>query len=172
MKKHNGMRPLDIAVLLKILILKDQKWTLADLSRSLHISYSEISESLNRSRIGKLLSADNKTVFRNSLFEFLQFGLKYVFPVSPGTIARGIPTAHCAKPISEKMIPNNEIYVWAFDEGKVRGQVIEPLYKKAVNAAIEDSIFYEYLSLIDAIRVGNTREVSIAKEELKLKIFN
>ena len=59
MKAHNGMRPHDIAVLLKILSM-EEGWMSKDLAASLYISASEISESLNRSMIAGLLSADKK----------------------------------------------------------------------------------------------------------------
>lgn len=38
MKKHNGMRPLDILILLKILLLEGQTFYLRDISRNLYIS--------------------------------------------------------------------------------------------------------------------------------------
>jgi len=64
------MRPQDIVVLLKIALIKEN-WLAKDLSKNLKISASEISESLNRSAIAGLLSADKKilmkTPFLNSL---------------------------------------------------------------------------------------------------------
>ena len=53
MKKHNGMRPQDIVVLLKIIALKHDEWNNSDLAQSLKISPSEISEVLNRCKIGR-----------------------------------------------------------------------------------------------------------------------
>jgi predicted transcriptional regulator len=50
MKAHQGVRPHDIVVLLKIISL-DKNWLNKDLASSLYISNSEISESLNRSMI-------------------------------------------------------------------------------------------------------------------------
>ena len=46
MKKHSGMRPLDIVVLLKIALYKGENWKAKDLASNLKISASEISESL------------------------------------------------------------------------------------------------------------------------------
>src|SRR5471030_1071946 len=95
MKSHNGMRPHDIVVLLKIIALKDA-WMNKDLSAGLNISQSEISESLNRSAIAGLISPDKKKVFKNALLNFIEHGLPYVFPVEPGSIEKGIATAHSA----------------------------------------------------------------------------
>ena len=47
MKEHNGMRPQDIVVLLKIIILDKLEWRIIDLARQLYISQSEVSEALN-----------------------------------------------------------------------------------------------------------------------------
>ena len=58
MKKHNGMRPQDIVVLLKIIALQTDNWRNIDIANALHISPSEISEALNRCRIARLI--DNK----------------------------------------------------------------------------------------------------------------
>ena len=55
MRKHNGMRPQDVAILLKIVSLGQKTWQLSSLANSLRISISEISESLNRSQISGLI---------------------------------------------------------------------------------------------------------------------
>lgn len=47
MKKHNGIRPHDIAILLKIASKDQQNWYMKDLAYELGISASEISESIN-----------------------------------------------------------------------------------------------------------------------------
>lgn len=165
MKQHNGMRPLDVAVLLKIIALADG-WLNKDIAVALSISPSEISESLNRSRIAGLLDPAKKKVFRNALLEFIRYGLPYVFPVEPGPVVRGVPTAHSA-PILAGYFLSEEAYVWPFQEGKVRGQAITPLYPKAVQAALADDTLYEMLALVDAIRAGRTREKQKALEVLK-----
>ena len=91
---HKGMRPQDIAVLLKIIAFGKQDWMNKDLAASLHISPSEITESLSRSQFAGLINASRKKVFVLALEDFLVYGLRYVFPVQPGTLVRGMPTAH------------------------------------------------------------------------------
>ena len=49
MKKHSGMRPQDIVILLKIATYGDNNWYMKDIANDLFISPSEVSESLNRS---------------------------------------------------------------------------------------------------------------------------
>ena len=65
MKKHKGMRPHDIIILLKIAALKDKPWLAKDLAQSLGISASEVSESLNRSKLAALVSADKKRLMKS-----------------------------------------------------------------------------------------------------------
>ncbi|WP_295654584.1 hypothetical protein [uncultured Mucilaginibacter sp.] len=165
MKAHSGMRPHDLVVLLKILSLEDG-WLNKDLAQSLEISPSEISESLNRSMIAKLISPDKKKVFKNALFSFIAHGLSYVFPVEPGPIVRGIPTAHSA-PILKNHFVSNDVYVWPSQKGTAKGQAITPLYPNQVSAVQNDEKLYDMLALVDTIRVGRVRESDKALELLK-----
>ena len=170
MKKHNGMRPQDLIVLLKIVSLKKQVWRNSDLAYALQISASEISEALNRCKFAGLIDSQKQKVHTNSLTEFLIYGLKYVFPVKPGAVTRGIPTAHSASPIKEQIMSGSDIYVWPYSNGIQRGQSIEPLYKTVPSIIHEDSLFYELLAITDTLRVGRVREVQIAVKELKKRI--
>lgn len=160
------MRPHDLLVLLKIISLKDD-WLNKDLSSQLYISSSEISESLNRSMIAKLISPDKRKVFKNALYKFINYGLSYVFPAVPGPVVRGMPTAHSA-PILNKDFLSNEPYVWPSLNGSARGQAITPLHPKQVLAAQDDETLYIMLALVDAIRVGRVREAEKALEILKI----
>ncbi len=171
MKKHTGMRPHDVAVLLKILSKEKNKetWLMKDLSIELFLSGSEISESLNRSVIAKLVAEDKKTVMKMSLIDFLAFGLPYVYPQKPGALVRGIDTAHSAEPISDE-ISFSEHFVWAHSEGEVRGQEISPLYPKLPEACLKDAYFYQLMALCDVLRVGKMRERKMAIQLLKERL--
>jgi hypothetical protein len=165
MRKHNGMRPQDIVILLKIVLLGKKEWQYQDLSRSLYISGAEINASLNRSKAAGLIDFNRKRVNKLALIEFLEYGLKYVFPVDPGPLANGMPTAHSHPAVTNKII-SESIYVWPEINGKVYGQSIEPLYANQVKAALEDAKLYEVMALIDMARAGKTREVKMAILEL------
>lgn len=170
MKAHNGMRPLDIVVLLKIIAQGNKDWNHQSLAKSLYISQSEISESLNRSAFAGLMNPEKKRVFTQALQGFLFEGLKYVFPVHPGMLVRGTATAHAA-PVLSKHFVFTEVYVWPDIHGKHRGMAIKPLYPGAVDAAKEDPLLYDLLAIIDALRVGKVREIMKARE-LFSKIIN
>lgn len=172
MKKHNGMRPQDIAVLLKIISFADDKWRNIDLANGVGISQSEVSEALNRCRIAKLIDSKKRKVNISSFTEFLIYGLKYVFPAEPGSMVKGIPTAHSASPIKEQILSDTDVYVWPNSKGSQRGQAIAPLYKTLPVLAKEDKMFYELLSIVDTLRVGRAREIKIAIEELTKRLKN
>lgn len=171
MKAHKGMRPQDIAILLYLVDLASTDWKVNDVAKALHISQSEVSESLHRSHIARLLDKKSKIVFRSGLLEFVLHGLKYVFPVMPGAITRGTPTAHTAPPLNAHLVPGTEAFVWPHAEGTHRGQEILPLYATLPEVITDKPGFYALLALCDAIRVGRAREVHLAREELTKRIL-
>lgn len=172
MNHHNGIRPHDVAILLKIVLLskEDKPWQYRDLSVALDISLSEISQSLKRSSFSGLYQEKRKKVARQRLYEFLQFGLPYTFPVSPGPVVIGIKTAHSHPYFKEKLISNQDL-VWPYEDGDTRGQAIKPLYAGAPTAIQRDEVLYKLLAAIDILRVGQAREHLMAKEELEKYIL-
>ncbi|MEP6676400.1 MAG: hypothetical protein ABJA78_14660 [Ferruginibacter sp.] len=165
------MRPQDVAILLKIVALDHDNFQLSQLSNSLFVSLSEVSESLNRSQIATLIDHDKKKINRQNFFEFLEHGVRYVFPQKPGTMIRGIPTAH-SHPFMKKTFSSDLNYVWPDAGGKMLGLTIEPFYLKQTDAVKEDDMFYKLLALVDVIRVGKVREIKVAIAELRKNILN
>lgn len=94
MKPLRGMRPQDIAVLLKIVRLGKFQWKTTDLATQLFISYSEVSQAMQRNGTVGLLDDSKREVHKKSLVELLINGLKYVDPQTPRAMVRGIPAAH------------------------------------------------------------------------------
>ncbi|MFV0345573.1 MAG: hypothetical protein ACK5IQ_04915 [Bacteroidales bacterium] len=171
MKKHNGMRPHDIAILLKIAVKGRQSWYMKDLSYELCISAGEVSESINRSMLAGLISYDKKTLMKMALLDFLKYGFKYVFPQQAGAVVRGIATAHSAPPLNG-LLMSEEKYVWAYAEGNERGQMIESLHPNIPEACLKDERYYELMALLDALRVGKVREYNLAFDIIKERIDN
>lgn len=171
MRPFNGIKPQDIVLLLKLVVLGEEKWRHVDLVSSLGLSQAEISFSLNRCRTVGFLDSAKKKVMRGALLEFLLHGLKYVFPARPGPVSRGMPTAHSAAPLAGRIISSeSDIYVWPSDTGKARGQAIEPLYRSVPQAAGKDAALYELLALVDAVRAGRAREQAMAAQELERRL--
>jgi hypothetical protein len=165
MKPHRGMRPQDIIILLKIIAKGTEPWFNKHLAAELHMSASEVTESLNRSQQVGLLSPSKNIVMVAALLDFLMFGLRYVYPTQPGALVKGMPTSHSA-PVLAKYFPANEKFVWPDADGTERGQAIEPLYPTVPQAAREDRLLYDLLALTDVFRVGKTREIKMAKDLL------
>lgn len=170
MKSHNGMRPQDIVILLKVLTIPEPNWQYRDLASALYISVSEISESLNRSHMAGLIDESRRRVHRKNLMEFIEFGLHYVFPQLPGSMVTGIPTAHSYSFYAVKFTSEMN-YAWPDDTGTMRGLSIIPLYKNVVKAVRLDDELYKLLASIDIIRVGRVREMKVAIAELKKTIL-
>lgn len=167
----NNLKPQDVVILLKIIALGQKPWYHHTLAMDLGISQSEVSQSLNRSKYAGLIDHAKKKVNKFALIEFLLNGVAYAFPQQPGALVRGLLTAHSAAPLSEIIISNDK-YVWPYAKGNERGQAIVPLYNTVVEASIRDNELYELLAMVDAIRVGRTREKEIAKNELQNRILN
>lgn len=170
MKKHRGMRAHDIVILLKIAVYQDKYWYIKDIAYELGISQSEVSESLNRSKIAGLISQDKKFLMKNNLLDFLEYGLKYVYPAEKGAIQRGILTAHSAPPLNQ-YIQSDKHYVWPYAQGAHRGESIEPLHPNVPQACEKDGRLYELLALVDALRVGRVREIKTAIDEIRQRML-
>lgn len=171
MRVLQGIKPQDVLVLLKLCLWQEREWRHVDLSLELGLSQTEVSFALERCRVSGFLDQAKKRVNRSALLEFLAHGLKYVYPVQPGALCRGMPTAHSAPPLSKRIVSDeHDQYVWPSGAGTMRGQAIEPLYASVPLAAGKDPQLHELLALVDALRVGRARERSLAAGELEKRI--
>ena len=171
MRVLQGIKPQDILILLKLCLWRDREWRHVDLAGELGLSQTEVSFALERCRMSGFVDSAKKRVLRSALVEFLAHGLKYVYPVQPGAVCRGMPTAHSAAPLSDRIRSEaDDQYVWPWADGKVRGQGIEPLYGSVPHAAAKDAQLHELLALVDALRVGRARERALALEELEARL--
>jgi hypothetical protein len=168
------LRPVDIAVLLKLSLPGAAGLSFQRLASDLHLSSSEVHGSFKRARLSGLLAHDGaKSVNRSALLEFLDHGLRYAFPAERGELTRGVPTAYAAEPLKSALQESSDDPpVWPFVEGKVRGHSFAPLYKHAATAALRDPKLYELLGLADALRDGRIRERKIAMDELGKRILH
>ena len=117
------------------------------LAVSTGISKTEVSASLNRSIEAGLAKLDRRsqlpTANSKALLSFIVSGLRYVFPVKPSAIERGLITGFEA-PGLEGLLSSvaEHHYIWP------------------------DAHLYQSMALVDAIRLGAPREVAIAKQAL------
>lgn len=155
-------------------LLADE-FSVRGLESSLGISKSEVNASIKRSMRTGLALKERKTGYPKAnvtgLIEFINHGLKYVFPAEPGAMVRGIPTAAAAPVLQGELLSASEYScVWPDPMGKEMGQSLAPLYKSVPHGVRRDSDLYAYLALVDAIRLGNPREAKVAQQLLEKRL--
>lgn len=183
------MKSQDIVILLKLALLhrrstaqqplpengRADAFSARGLESALGISKSEVNASINRSADAGLLVKDRNSGIPktniSALLELIGHGLKYVFPVKPGPLVRGMPTAAAAPVLQEKLVSMDDyIHVWPDPKGNEIGQSLKPLFKSVPDAARRDPELYDLLALVDAIRLGNPRESKVAQQLLEKKL--
>ena len=167
--KHAGMRPQDVVILLDIVSRGETPWLQQEVAKRLKISASETGASLTRSAIAGLYLKPSRQVNRQALYEFIVYGLRYVFPAVPGPAVRGIATAFSA-PVLQEQIVSAEKQVWPWATGQQRGHSIEPLFPTVPPVALLHPALYDLLALVDALRIGRAREQEIARKELAKRL--
>jgi hypothetical protein len=146
--------------------------TYEQIAADLGISQSTAHAGVARLRkAGLLLPGREKRTDRLALLEFIEHGLRYVFPATLGATRLGIPTAHSGPVLAAFIDAGDEPYVWPSREGTVRGRSVEPLLPKMDQVARRSPELYASLSLVDALRVGRARERELASRELRSR-FN
>lgn len=116
---------------------------------------------------------DTPRVNARALFEFIAYGVRYVFPAKKGEVTRGIGTAFSAPMLRNHLISAGELdLVWPDAYGRSRGQAVEPLFKSCPHAVRADPVLYELLALTDAIRIGQPRERKLATELLEKRLVS
>ena len=165
------LKPQDVVVLLKLVSLDEGGFTYAALSKALHMSASEVHAAVARAAKAHLYSPMSGRPMRRNLEEFLLHGVRYCFPAEWGTKTRGMPTAYAANPLREQIVSGEGLPpVWEYAHGTVEGLSVTPLYRSVSQAASNDSTLYELLSLVDALRIGRSRERRIAGDLLSTRL--
>ena len=154
------------------------QYTARVLENETGISTSQINLALNRCLDIGLAKKDRRSglprAHTKALYNFIVHGIKYVFPVKPSEITRGIAAAFAAPVLNDKLMSAGElVFIWPDAKGSIKGQAVEPLFKLAVYASQRDFEMYALLALVDAIRIGQPREsqlgIRVAEKRLGLK---
>ncbi len=169
MPRSLHLKPQDLVVALRIATWRDRSWTQAELARSIHLSPAEVHQSLRRLEACHLYRRLPRKVDREALVEFLAGGLRHVFPAMLSGTGVGLPTAHSAAPLADKLLAEEEdTLVWpvASAPHALRGRILAPLHASVPRAAAEDPALYEVFALVDALRIGRARERALARAAL------
>ena len=163
MRNLSGIKAQDILVLMKLIV--NAQLNQKELAEYLNISSSEVSHGFRRLKNSKLLTADNRVNIEATL-EFLIHALKYIYPPQFGTVTVGVPAGYAKPGFNYVRYNKDDIYVWPYPEGKVKGIALKPLYSSLPGACLHDEKLYTLASLVEMIRMGRAREQKIASEEL------
>ena len=158
------LRPHDVAVALQLSLTPQE--TFADLSRATGLSVGEVHNSVKRLERTRLLTEKGDRPDSRVLLDFLRHGVPIAFPGRLGPEVRGVPTAHGAPDLRERLVFDDEI-VWPSAQGEVRGHGLAPLVPAAPELATANPALYRRLALVDALRVGGARERKLAANALE-----
>ncbi len=167
------LKPHDLAVTLKYLISYEEYPTFEQIAQTLGMTASNVHLAVKRSIQAKLLEQPSKRSIkpiRSNILEFLTHGVRFAFYPERGGMARGTVTAHAAAPLNTIFNIDSIPPVWENPKGDTFGATLEPLFKTAAFAAEQDPRLYELLALVDALRIGKTRERKLAGEYLKKRL--
>lgn len=164
----------DIVVLTKLLAYKEgTKWSQNSIAYDLCLSPSQINSAFKRLVIAGLVTPYHPPSKPQPIIqaceEFFIHALKYIFPAKLGEIARGVPTSYAGPSLKKQIVAGSDpIPVWPYGEGEERGVSLKPLCPSVPEAIIKhpDPLFYDLLTLTDAIRSGRAREKQIAIQKL------
>ncbi len=182
------MKSQDIGLLLKLISMQRrevgldgnvqelaQHYSVRALASETGISKSQISLALQRCFDVGLAKRDREhgipRTNSKGLFEFIVYGLRYVFPASLGRVSRGIATSLGAPVLEGQLMSAGELVpVWPAAKGNTKGQAVEPLFSSVTYAVQKDAELYALLALVDAIRLGLPRERSLAIEMIQQRL--
>ena len=156
----------DVLVVCKLLCIGDEEWGFAKLAKSLWISVGAAHNAISHLRAAGLVleRGGEAVVARKRLFDFLVHGVPRTFYAVKSGITRGMATgldsSHQISGATNAGITVADAtrMVWPVPNGKASGEGLEPIYATVPKAAAADAKLYELLSLVDAVRAGNSKE--------------
>lgn len=128
------------------------------LAQFLEWSPASLHRSLQRSEKCSLWFPSQNRVSKESLKEFLRYGLRYVFPAECTAPCRGVITA-CLPMTTQPELP----YVWPNENGKDYGIGLQPLDSKFSIVAKKAPELAPLLHCTEVFRLGRKRELILAE---------
>jgi hypothetical protein len=120
--------------------------------------------------MASLLSPGSRRPVAELLLRFLVFGVPHAFPPMIGQTTVGVATAQSA-PVFEGIVAGDARFVWPYADGTARGLALTPLFPRAAELPGRNPALYELLTIVDALRVGQTREKKAAEELLRSRLL-
>jgi len=160
------IRSADILVLLALLSLGDESWTVRSLAERLGVPHPKVQRALSRLAEAGLYDRDRRQPVRRAAREFLVHGLKYLNPLTEGPIERGVPTAWAAAPLRGEIVADDLPPVWPSPHGTHRGPAVRPLDPALTELVGSWPEVAELATLTDALAIGDARTRALAQEHL------
>jgi predicted nucleotidyltransferase len=167
------LKPQDLAIALKLVVLKGQWLPYAALGAAMRLSRFEAHAAVQRLMAARLVAdiEGRPRPVLAALRAFAIHGAPFAYPAVRTEMTRGFPTAHGVAPLKDAVVAANEPPpVWPHPEGVARGPGLLPLYENLPLAARDDPALYTLLALFDALRAGQARERELAKAELNKRL--
>lgn len=132
------------------------------------VSAGEVSKSTKRLMASHLVVERSGSIFVESgaLLEWLCYGVRYAYPQESVGYGRGMATSWNCPLLKSEVVPPIPPFVWPVPGGDVEGTLIKPIHDSVPFAARHDEQLYRIMSLLEAIRGGKPRELSIARDLL------
>jgi len=165
-----GLKPQDTLLVLKYWSLQQigQQDSVRDIAESIGISASEVSKGSQRLIASRLVVERHGRVYAElgALLEWLCYGVRYAYPVESAGYGRGMATSWNSPELVSEIVPPNPPLAWPVAGGDIDGILIKPIHASVPFASSRDKKLYHVLSLIEAVRGGKPRELSIARRLL------
>jgi DNA-binding Lrp family transcriptional regulator len=168
------LNKIDVMVLCKVLVFKNQEKSINQISKELELSPSQAFRSIMKLREYDLLYAETLKPNPSEVLNFLKYAVRYICPAKMTERAKGVPTGY-SFPGFKKRFHSKEPLVW--DVGGSRynkvcsGRGVQPIEKRIVEASLVDKALYEVASLVDMLRVGKNREKEFAYDRLQQSLL-
>ncbi|PLX67854.1 MAG: hypothetical protein C0603_06965 [Denitrovibrio sp.] len=175
------LKPQDVMIVLKIVAMHQREWKYNEAALELHMSPSEVHAGVKRLKKCCLLNemtmgfgtVETKLHLPDieNIKEFLQHGLRYVFPTVTTEPVSGLPTSYGVVHLFEGYHSENSyIPVWEHNVGDYMGVGVKPLYKSAPKACMDDFQFYELMSLAEALRSSDDKLHGYAWQKMNIML--
>ena len=173
------LKPQDLLITLRLLVAQKRGEAVSYpiLSQWTGVSASETHAAVRRGTEAGLIMREPSLeaggfpwrVITTAAEEFLFHGLKYMIPLTTGTLTRGVPTGTQAPGLNEgdQSVLEGETWVWPHAEGTVRGLTVEPLYSSVPAASLKDEMLHQALASLDLLRARNHRLRRLGEEWLR-----
>ena len=166
-ERQPTLRPGDVVIALQLAIA--DKTGFKNLASATGLSVGECHNAVRRLAMARLTSPASRRPVTELLLRFMVHGVPCAFPAVVGAPSVGVATAYSAGVFTGK-VSSEERFVWPDADGTERGLALTPLFPRAAQLATRNRALYDLLAIVDALRVGRTRERKVAEELLRERL--